>query len=173
MKRGLAALATPAEVGGGSREESAARDDLAAGASGVVGGTRAARDPESVVALARALPGKIILGLDCRDGKVRTSGWVDAEDLTAEALIGRLAGAPFAALIFTNTARDGMLSGPDFASLAEVQKASPWPVIASGGVGTAEHVRRLAGMNFAGAIVGQALYKGTLKLADALKAAEG
>ncbi len=173
VKSVLAALAIPAEVGGGIREESAARDYLAAGASWVVVGTRAARDPESVVALARALPGKIILGLDCRDGKVRTSGWVDAEDLTAEALIGRLAGAPFAALIFTNTARDGMLSGPDFASLAEVQKASPWPVIASGGVGTAEHVRRLAGMNFAGAIVGQALYKGTLKLADALKAAEG
>jgi len=172
VKGVLAALTIPAEVGGGIRDEAAARGYLSAGAGWVVVGTRAARDPESVVALAGALPGKIILGLDCRDGKVRTSGWVDAEDLSAGELIRRLAGAPFAALIFTNTARDGMLTGPDFASLAEVQKASPWPVIASGGVGTSEHVRRLAGMNLAGCIVGQALYKGSLRLADALRAAE-
>jgi phosphoribosylformimino-5-aminoimidazole carboxamide ribotide isomerase len=154
------------------RDETAARDYLASGASWAVVGTRAARDPDSVAALAGKLPGKIILGLDCRDGKVRTAGWVDAEDLAPEGLIDRLAQAKLAAVIFTNTARDGMLTGPDFRALAQVQKASPWPVIASGGVSTVEHVKRLARMNLAGAIVGQALYKGTLKLADALKAAE-
>ena len=168
----LGSIAIPAEVGGGIREETTARKYLSAGASWVVIGTRAARDPAAVVALATALPGKIILGLDCRDGKVRTEGWVDAENLTAAELIGKLAGAPFAAVIFTNTARDGMLSGPDFESLSAVRQASPWPVIASGGVSTVEDVRRLAGMDMAGVIIGQALYMGTLELADALKAAD-
>ena len=171
VKRVLAALSIPAEVGGGIRDEAAAREYLDAGASWVVMGTRAARDPDEVRRLAGALPGKVILGLDCRDGKVRTAGWVDAENLTAEGLIGKLAGAKLAAVIFTNTARDGMLSGPDYQSLAAVAEVSPWPVIASGGVSSAEQIRRLAGMHLAGAIVGQALYRGTLKLEDALRAA--
>jgi len=172
VKRVLGAISIPAEVGGGVREEATARDYLAAGARWVVVGTRAARDPDSVAALAKKLPGKIILGLDCRDGKVRTAGWVDAEDLAPEELLAHLAGAELAAVIFTNVARDGMLSGPDFESLARIATASPWPVIASGGVSTVEQVKRLAGMNLAGAIIGQALYKGTLKLAEALGAAE-
>jgi phosphoribosylformimino-5-aminoimidazole carboxamide ribotide isomerase len=161
VKRVLAAVSLPTEVGGGIRDEAAARDCLEAGASWVVMGTRAARDPDEVRRLAGALPGRVILGLDCRDGKVRTAGWVDAENLTARELIAKLSGAKLAAVIFTNTARDGMLSGPDY------------EVIASGGVSSAEQVRRLAGMNLAGAIVGQALYKGTLKLEDALAAAGG
>jgi len=172
VKAVLRAIAIPAEVGGGIREEATARDYLASGASWVVVGTRAARDPDAVMALAKTLPGKIILGLDCRDGKVRTAGWVDAENLTPEELLGKLAGAALAAVIFTNVARDGMLSGPDFEALARVQRESPWPVIASGGVSTVGQVKRLAGMNLAGVIIGQALYKGTLKLADALRAAE-
>jgi phosphoribosylformimino-5-aminoimidazole carboxamide ribotide isomerase len=163
----------PTEIGGGIRDEATARTYLDAGASWVVMGTRAARDPEEVRRLAGALPGRVILGLDCRDGKVRTAGWVNAEDLSAEDLIAKLSGAKLAAVIFTNTARDGMLSGPDYESLAAVAGASPWPVIASGGVSSAEQVRRLAGMNLAGAIIGQALYKGTLKLEDALAAAGG
>lgn len=172
VKKILSAIHIPAEVGGGVRDRDIAREYLGAGARWVVVGTRAARDPDAVVELASVMPGHLILGLDCRDGKVRTSGWVDAENLTPEDLIKKLSAAQLAAVIFTNTARDGMLTGPDFESLAKIAKASPWPVIASGGVGTAEHIRKLAGMNLAGAIVGQALYKGTLKLADALKAAE-
>ena len=173
VKKMLAAIHIPAEVGGGVRKKAAARAYLAAGAKWVVVGTRAARNPAAVVTLAAVMPGHLILGLDCRDGKVRTAGWVDAEDLAPEELLQRLSEAKLAAVIFTNTARDGMLTGPDFQALARIQKASPWPVIASGGVSTVEHVKRLARMDLAGVIVGQALYKGTLRLADALKAAEG
>lgn len=168
----LGSIGIPAEVGGGIRDEKTARDYLKARAGWVVIGTRAARDPAAVAGLAAALPGKIILGLDCRDGLVRTEGWAGAENMTAADLIGKLAGAPFAAVIFTNTARDGMMAGPDFESLAAVRRESPWPVIASGGVSTVEDIRRLAGMDMAGAIIGQALYMGTLELGAALKAAE-
>lgn len=172
VKRVLDAVSMPAEVGGGIRDEETARRYLDAGASWTVFGTRAAQDPDAFRQVAEALPGKVILGLDCRDGKVRTSGWTEAVDLTPEELLEKLSGAPLAAVIFTNTARDGMLSGPDFESLAAVAGASPWPVIASGGVTTAGEIRRLAGMDLCGAIVGQALYRGVLSFEDALRAAE-
>jgi len=172
VERVLDAVSMPAEVGGGIRDEETARRYLEAGASWTVFGTRAARDPDSFRQVAEALPGRIILGLDCRDGEVRTAGWTQAADLTPEGLLAELSGAPLAAVIFTDTRRDGMLSGPDFDSLAAVAAASPWPVIASGGVSTAEQVRRLADMDLAGAIIGQALYRGVLALEDALRAAE-
>jgi len=169
----LKAVKIPTEIGGGIRDFDTVKDYLDSGAAWAVMGTRAAEEPEVVGNLSRLLPGRIILGLDCKDGRVRVAGWVEGGALTPEAVIERLAGAPLAAVIYTNIARDGMLAGPDFEGLARVQKASPWPVIASGGVSTAEQVRRLAGMNLAGAIVGQALYKGTMTLAQAMDAARG
>lgn len=172
VKRVLAAVSVPAEVGGGVREAETVRDYLAAGAGWVVLGTRAAEDPGAFLEVALALPGKAILGLDCREGKVRTAGWTRDAELEPRELIEKLSGAPLAAVIFTDTRRDGMLSGPGFESLSALAAASPWPVIASGGVSTADQIRRLAGMSLAGVIVGQALYRGVLKLEDALRAAE-
>ncbi|MHC4915276.1 MAG: 1-(5-phosphoribosyl)-5-[(5-phosphoribosylamino)methylideneamino]imidazole-4-carboxamide isomerase [Planctomycetota bacterium] len=159
------------EVGGGIRDAELAGRYLDAGAGWVIFGTRAAEDPSAFAAAAERFPGQVILGLDCRDGKVRTSGWTSQVEKTAAGLLGELSGAPLAAVIFTDTRRDGMLEGPNFDSLEEVAAESPWPVIASGGVTTLEQVKRLAGMKLAGAIVGQALYKGRLDLAEALRAA--
>ncbi len=170
VKRIIAAVSMPVEIGGGIRDAEAAGRYLEVGASWVIFGTRAAEAPEAFADVARSFPEKVILGLDCRDGMVRTAGWTQAVDLTAADLIGKLEGAPLAAVIFTDVSRDGMLSGPNFDSLAAVAEASPWPVIASGGVTTAEQIERLAGMNLIGAIVGQALYKGVLEFRDALEA---
>lgn len=172
VKGVLGAVSIPVEVGGGIRDGEAARRYLDAGASWVVMGTRAAEDPGAFIGASRALAGKIILGLDSRGGKVRTAGWTRDADLSPQELLARLAGAPLAGVVFTDTRRDGMLSGPDFESLGAVAEASPWPVIASGGVTTAGQIRRLAGMKLAGAIVGQALYKGVLSLGDAMCAAQ-
>jgi phosphoribosylformimino-5-aminoimidazole carboxamide ribotide isomerase len=172
VARVIGSVSVPVEIGGGIRDAEAARRYLDAGASWVIFGTRAAEEPDSFAELAGEMPGRVILGLDCRDGKVRTAGWTRAVELTATALLERLAGAPLGAVIFTDTRRDGMLSGPNFESLDKVAAASPWPVIASGGVSTLEQVRRLAGMKLAGAIIGQALYKGVVDLAEALRAAE-
>jgi phosphoribosylformimino-5-aminoimidazole carboxamide ribotide isomerase len=165
-------VSMPVEIGGGIRDAGAARRYVEAGASWVIFGTRAAEDPRAFAEVAGELPGKVILGLDCKDGVVRTAGWTEAVDLTARGLLGRLEGAPLAAVIFTDTRRDGMLSGPNFESLAEVAEASAWPVIASGGVTTLEQVRRLAGMELAGAIIGQALYKEVIDLGEAMRAAK-
>lgn len=172
IRKVLAAVSVPAEVGGGVRDAGAARGYLEAGARWVVVGTRAARDPQSVRELAAELPGRLLLGLDCRQGRVQVSGWTESAGSAPEELLALLAGAPFAAAIYTNVARDGMLSGPDFEGLERLRAASPWPLIASGGVSSAEHVRRLAGMGLAGCIIGQALYRGVLTLPAALAAAE-
>ncbi len=161
------------EVGGGVRDADLAGRYLDAGAGWVIFGTRAAEDPDAFAAAAERFPGQVILGLDCRDGLVRTSGWTTQVEKTAAELMAELGGAPLGAVIFTDTRRDGMLEGPNFESLEEVSAGSPWPVIASGGVTTLEQVRRLAGMKLAGAIVGQALYRGVLDLAEALRAAAG
>jgi phosphoribosylformimino-5-aminoimidazole carboxamide ribotide isomerase len=167
----IEAVSMPVEIGGGIRDAAAAKRCLDAGARWAIFGTRAAEDPEAFAEAARAHPDQLILGLDCRDGMVRTAGWVRQVDMGAEELIGKLAGAPLAAVIFTDVRRDGMLSGPNFESLQAVIEASPWPIIASGGVTTAGQVKQLAGMKLAGAIVGQALYKGVLEFGDALAAA--
>jgi len=171
VRRIIEAVSMPVEIGGGIRDAETAGRYLEAGAGWVIFGTRAAEEPEAFAEVARSFPEKVILGLDCRDGMVRTSGWTEAVDLTAEGLLDRLAGAPLAAVIFTDVRRDGMLSGPNFESLAAVAGKSPWPVIASGGVTTAGQIERLAGMNLVGAIVGQALYKGVLDFGEAVAAA--
>jgi phosphoribosylformimino-5-aminoimidazole carboxamide ribotide isomerase len=172
VQRVIQAVDIPVEVGGGIRDAATARSYLRAGASWVIFGTRAAEDPGAFAEAASELPGRVILGLDCREGMVRTAGWTQAAEFSAEELIGRLAGAPLAAVIFTDVARDGMLSGPNFDSLEAVAKASPWPTIASGGVTTTGQLRRLASMKLVGAIVGQALYRGTLEFSAALAAAQ-
>ncbi len=167
----IEAVSMPVEIGGGIRDVASAERYLTAGARWAIFGTRAAEEPEAFAEAAQAHPDRLILGLDCRDGLVRTAGWTRQVNMSAADLIGKLAGAPLAAVIFTDVRCDGMLSGPNFESLQAVAEASPWPVIASGGVTTAEQVKRLAGMPLAGAIVGQALYRGVLEFGDAIAAA--
>ena len=102
---------------------------------------------------------------------VATEGWLQTSDLGAIELARSFAGEPIAAVIYTDIATDGMLSGPNVAAMAEMQAAVEVPVVASGGVTTEEDVGRLAAAGMAGCIIGRALYEGTLDLADALAAA--
>ena len=168
----LAAVDVPIEVGGGIRTPEAAAELIEAGAARVVVGTRAAEDPEFLRALANAHPGKINLGLDAKDGYVAVKGWVETGGLRAVDLLNQLADVPLGEVIYTDIARDGMLKGPNFAEMEEVQKESAHPVIASGGVTTEDDIRRLADMGVFGAIVGKALYDGRLSIEDALAAAK-
>jgi len=113
------------------------------------------------------------LGLDCSAGKVAVKGWVEAIELTAPELLGRLEGAPLGEVIYTDISTDGMLSGPSVAATCELAEASPWPVIASGGVASLEDLVELneTGLFF-GAIVGRALYTGDVDPAEALRVIE-
>jgi phosphoribosylformimino-5-aminoimidazole carboxamide ribotide isomerase len=136
-------------------------------------GTSAIKDPEWFRHVCRQFPGKLVLGIDARDGLAATDGWLTTTKITALDLARQFDDEPLAAIIYTDIATDGMLRGPNALAMAQMQAAVKTPVVASGGVTTTVDVQRLAAAGLAGCIIGRALYEGTLKLADALRAANG
>ena len=158
----------PCQLGGGLRTD----DDLAAvfdwGVRWAVLGTRALADPAWVRAAAGRFPQRIVLGVDAKDGFVATDGWLTVSRVKAVDLARNVSDAPLAAVVYTDIAKDGMMSGPNFEALAEVRAAVPLPVIASGGVSTLDHVRRLAESGTHGCIIGRALYEGSMHLSEAI-----
>jgi len=167
-----AAVDIPVQVGGGLRDAAAVDAALAAGAARVVLGTVAVRAPELAAAICRAHPGRVAIGLDARDGRLRVAGWTEGAETTASAAAARAAGLGAAAIVYTDIGRDGTERGPDLEGTRAVARAAGVPVIASGGVGTLEHVRAVAALDVAGVIIGRALYTGAVPLADALAVAE-
>jgi phosphoribosylformimino-5-aminoimidazole carboxamide ribotide isomerase len=160
------------QIGGGVRTREALEGYLALGARRVVLGTAAVKDPELVRALAAAHPGVVVVAVDARDGFVATEGWTEISRRSAADVVLALAASPIAAVLYTDVARDGMGAGPNVGSTAALAARSPFPVIASGGVATAAQLRELAAIpNVESAIVGRALYDGSLTLEAALEAA--
>ena len=169
-----AAVDIPVQVGGGLRDAAAIEAVFAAGARRAVVGTVAVQDPDLARALCHAHPGRVVLGLDARDGRLRVAGWTEDSALTPTALAARAAELGAVAIIYTDVGRDGTEEGPDIEGTRMVARAAGVPVIASGGVGSLEHVRavaRLAADGVAGVIVGRAIYTGRVGLAAALAAA--
>jgi phosphoribosylformimino-5-aminoimidazole carboxamide ribotide isomerase len=159
------------QLGGGLRTVALVREGLDQGVSRAVLGTAAAIDPAIVpAAVAAAGTNRIAVGIDARDGRVAIRGWTETSELTAEALALRVAGEGVRTVIYTDVARDGMLSGPDLAGARRLQSAG-LGVVASGGVAGAADPRAAREAGLAGAIVGRALYEGRLTLAEALAAA--
>ncbi len=134
-------------------------------------GTSAIRQPDWFRGMCRLFPRRLVLGIDARDGKVATHGWLETSDMPATELARQFTDEPLAAIIYTDIATDGMMAGPNCPAMAEMQAAVDLPVIASGGVTTADDVARLAAIPMAGCIIGRALYEGTITLPDALAAA--
>jgi len=168
-----AALSIPVQLGGGVRTAERAEALLAFGLDRVILGTVAVEQPELVRQLAGRHPGRIVVGIDAKDGKVATRGWLEASEIEAEALARSLEGSGVAALITTDIATDGTLAGPNLAFLRRMAEASRIPVIASGGVGDLADLLSLlslAPLGVEGVIVGRALYDGRLDLAEALQA---
>lgn len=160
------------QVGGGVRTREALEGYLALGARRVVLGTAAVKTPDLVRELARAHPGVVVVAVDAKGGFVATDGWTETSTTTAIDLVRALADAPIAAVLYTDVARDGTGTGPNVEATAALAAASPFPVIASGGVGTADHLARLARVpNVESAVVGRALYDGALDLDGAIAAA--
>lgn len=172
-----AAVDIPVQAGGGVRDGAAAEELLDRGVTRVVVGTLAARDPDRCRAICAAHPGRVAVGIDARDGLVRVAGWLEGDALRAEELAGRVRALGAAAIVYTDIARDGTGRGPDVEGTRAVARAAGGvPVIASGGIGEAAHLRALrslAAAGVVGCVVGRALYAGTLALGDALAIAEG
>jgi phosphoribosylformimino-5-aminoimidazole carboxamide ribotide isomerase len=167
----VAAIRIPCELGGGIRDDATIERLLSLGLSRLVVGTRALKEPDWFRAASRRFPGQLALGIDAKGGMVATDGWLETSSTSAIELAQQFAAEPLAAIIYTDIARDGMLQGPNFAAMAEMNAAVDCEVVASGGVTTADDVRRLAEIGMAGCIVGRALYEGTLTLTEAIAAA--
>ena len=165
------AVDVPCELGGGIRSEETIGGLLELGLGRLVIGTLAIREPDWFRRMCRQFPGRLVLGIDARAGRVATDGWLETSEVAATELARRFAGEPIAAIIYTDIDTDGMLSGPNVAAMAAMQAAVDLPVVASGGVSGREDVARLAAAGVAGCIIGRALYEGTLTLPDALAAA--
>ena len=164
------AVDVPCELGGGIREETTIRELLATGLSRLVIGTLAVKKPDWFCRMCRAFPGKLVLGIDARNGLVATDGWLETSQVAATEVAGRFVKEPVAAIVYTDIATDGMMAGPNLAAMAEMQSVVEIPVVASGGVTTVDDVARLAALPMAGCIIGRALYEGTMTLPDAIDA---
>lgn len=171
IRRIVEAVPVPCQLGGGIRTDVHLAAAFDWGVRWAVLGTRALQDPAWVRTAAEKFPDHVVLGLDARDGFVATDGWLETSTTKATELARQVEAAPLAAVVYTDIARDGMLSGPNFDALAEMRAATRLPVVASGGVTTLEQVRRLAEAGTFGCIVGRALYEGQLALPEVLAAA--
>lgn len=171
----LAACDMPVQLGGGVRSLEQIEDWLGCGIRRVILGSAAVKQPDLVREACRLFPGRIVVGIDARAGRVATEGWAEASELAAGELAMRVEQAGAAAIIFTEIERDGMLDGLDLAGTEALAAGVSLPVIASGGVGGVAHLQALreaAGRqtNISGVIIGRALYDGTLSPAQALSA---
>jgi phosphoribosylformimino-5-aminoimidazole carboxamide ribotide isomerase len=162
------AVRIPVQVGGGMRDAAGVETVLATGVARAILGTVAVRDPALCEAMCRKHPGRIAVGIDARDGLVRVAGWLEGEAVQATDLATQVAGQGAAAIIYTDISRDGTERGPDLDGTRAVADASGIPVIASGGVGSLEHIRGAAALGVEGIIVGKALYTGAVDLKAAL-----
>lgn len=170
----LAAVAPGMKVqlGGGIRDLAAIEGWLGRGVSRVILGTVALRDPELVKAAAGAFPGRVVVGIDARGGKVAVEGWAESSELTAVELARRFEDAGVAAIVYTDIDRDGVLKGLNLASTLELARAVAIPVIASGGLASMDDIEALCRPEAAvldGAITGRALYDGRLDPRAALE----
>ena len=122
----------PCQLGGGLRTEADIKLALSWGLARVIVGTKALQSPAWLLKMTQEFPGRIALGIDAKDGKVATQGWLDVSEITALDLARQCGKPPLSAIIYTDISRDGMMQGANIAAMAEMAKAVPIPVIASG-----------------------------------------
>lgn len=158
------------EVGGGIRDIVTVDRLISAGIDRVIIGTSAIEDPAFFMEACRQFPGKIIIGIDAKDGKVAVKGWEEVSAIDAIELAKRVETIGVGGIIYTDIARDGMLTGPNIPALEEMARTVKIPVIASGGIANIEDIRNLLKIkNLWGAITGKAIYSGSLDLKEAIK----
>lgn len=168
-----AAVEVPVEVGGGLRDRDRVAELFDLGVRYAILGTAAVENPELVAELGAAFPGQIIVGIDARNGKVATRGWLETSEVDAVELAQQMSQRGAAAIIYTDIQRDGTLQGPNLEALREVAQAVEIPVIASGGVSAVTDLLSLLALEprgVSGVIIGKALYTGAIQLKEALRA---
>jgi phosphoribosylformimino-5-aminoimidazole carboxamide ribotide isomerase len=167
----LAAITIPAQLGGGIRDLATIEAYLSLGLSRVIIGTAAQRNPELVAEACQKFPGRIVVGIDAKNGMVAVQGWAEVTDITAVELARKFEDCGVAAIIYTDISRDGMLQGPNLEATQALAEAVSIPVIASGGVSTLQDIENLIAIEssgISGVITGKAVYTGAIKLGEAI-----
>ena len=161
------------EVGGGIRNITVVDRLISAGIDRVIIGTAAIEDPSFVMDACSKFPGRIFIGIDAKDGKVAVKGWEEVSSIDAKELAKRVETVGIAGIIYTDIARDGMLTGPNIPALEEMVRNVKIPVIASGGIATIDDIKALLEIkDLWGAITGKAIYSGSLDLKEAIRMSE-
>ena len=166
------AAGIPVEVGGGIRTIDTIQEYFDLGASQIVLGTAAIKNPDFVLSAADLFPDRIFVGIDVKDGKPATRGWLDTVDADPITLARKFATMGAGGIVYTDISRDGMLQGANIEGLKEFAEAIDIPVTASGGVTTIDDIKAIAGLQQYGVlavIVGKAIYDGTIDLAEAIE----
>ena len=167
----IASLTIPAQLGGGIRDIATIEAYLSLGLSRVIIGTAAQRNPELVKEACRKFPGKIVVGIDARNGMVAVQGWAEVTDITAVDLARKFEDCGVSAIIYTDISRDGMMGGPNIEATRSLAESIRIPVIASGGVSRLQDIENLMAIEasgVSGVITGKAIYSGALSLAEAI-----
>jgi phosphoribosylformimino-5-aminoimidazole carboxamide ribotide isomerase len=170
VRRIVAAVSVPVQLGGGLRDSKKVEDAISSGAERVVLGTAAVRNPEMAEAIAAAHGERVVASVDARSGKVAAEGWTEESELGTSEVISALSRRGISRFVYTPVEVDGLMEGPDLDSLREAAKATDGELIYSGGVGSLDDLRALAGLgldNLGGVIVGRALYEGRFSVAEA------
>ena len=172
----LTAITIPAQLGGGIRDLATIEAYLSLGLSRVIIGTAAQRNPELVREACAKFPGRIVVGIDAKNGMVAVQGWAEVTDVTAIDLARRFEGFGVSAIIYTDISRDGMLQGPNLEATRALAEAVSIPVIASGGVSTLRDIEDLMAIEafgVSGVITGKAVYTGAIRLSEAIALTRG
>ena len=172
----LKAISIPAQLGGGIRDLATIEAYLSLGLSRVIIGTAAQRNPELVREACAKFPGRIVVGIDAKNGMVAVQGWAELTDVTAVDLAKKFEGFGVSAIIYTDIARDGMLQGPNLEATKGLAESISIPVIASGGVSSLRDIENLMAIEscgVSGVITGKAVYTGAISLKEAIALTKG
>jgi phosphoribosylformimino-5-aminoimidazole carboxamide ribotide isomerase len=175
VRRIVAAVDVPVQLGGGLRDSKKVEEAISAGVERVVLGTAAVRDPALAEAVALAHGERVVASIDARSGKVAAEGWTEESELEVTAAVAALGERGIRRFVYTPVEVDGLMEGPDLGSLRRVAEATDGEVIYSGGVGSIDDLRELAGLgleNVGGVVVGRALYERRFTVAEGQTALE-
>jgi phosphoribosylformimino-5-aminoimidazole carboxamide ribotide isomerase len=171
IKAIIKAIRIPAQLGGGIRDIATIEAYLSLGLSRVIIGTAAQRNPELVIEACQKFPGRIVVGIDAKNGMVAVQGWAELTDISAVDLAKKFEDCGVAAIIYTDISRDGMMGGPNLEATRALAEAISIPVIASGGVSSLKDIENLMvieASGVTGAITGKAIYTGAINLREAI-----
>ena len=164
----------PLQIGGGIRNIRRIEKLINLGVDRTIIGTSAVKNPEIVKEACDAFPGKVLVGIDAKEGKVAVKGWIEITELDAIEFAKEMEGMGAAGIIYTDISRDGMLTGPNIDAIEKMVTSVKIPVIASGGVSKIDDIKNLMQIdNLWGVITGKALYSGALDLKQAIEISKG